>query len=42
MVMFNPEIMKKSQPYRYGGGLSVPGRHPSCEAVEVHQGPLAE
>ena len=39
MLMFNPEIVKKSGPYEAGGGLPVPHRHPQGPALAVHQGP---
>ena len=39
MVMFNPEIVKESG---RGGGMPFPHRYPSGQAVEVHQGALAE
>ena len=42
MVMFNPEIVKRSGPLRCGGGLPLPLRDPPGPAVDVHQGALAE
>ena len=41
-VMYNPEIVRKSGPLRDGGGLPVSHRHPARQAVEVHQGAVAE
>ena len=42
MVMFNPEIVKKSGPYdAVEGCLSLTGTRP-CQAVELHQSALAK
>ena len=36
MVMFNPEIVKKSGPYETEEGCLSPVRHPQNKALEVH------
>ena len=41
-VMYNPEIVKKTGPYETEEGCLSPHRHPVRQAVEVHQGAVAE
>ena len=40
--MYNPEIVKKSGPYETEEGCLSLNRHPARQAVEVHQGAVAE
>ena len=42
MVMFNPENPQTIRSLQHGGGLPLPHRHPSGQALEVHQSALAE
>ncbi len=42
MVMFNPEILKKAGPFQAQEGCLLPVWLAACEALENHQGPVAE
>lgn len=40
MVMFNPKIIKKSEPFETEEGLSLSARYPTNQTLENHQGSI--